>query len=204
MTIRKGEGWGKRIPMPSSIRLVRSDAELSQCSRSDFISLTDGDIHRTLGSPLLDHNDSECTLLSIDALEVRVTAPDGSERAFMAASRIEIGDFLSPLRRRRFVCVTNGGIVKGRNLTPRAHPNDGRFDVMTIESSMTFRNRLIARDKAVTGTHVPHPQISVRQIDTFTTERLGRGERLSIDGCLVTNWSEISVTIHADYWQVVI
>jgi hypothetical protein len=204
MTIKKGEGWGMRIPMPSSIRQVKSDAELSQCSRSDFVSLSDGDIHRTLGSPHLVNNDSECTLLPIDALQVHVTAPDGSERVFLAASRVEIGNFLSLLGRRRYVCITNGGIVKGRNLTPRAHPNDGRFDVLTIDASMTFRNRLIARNKAVTGTHLPHPHISVRQIDTFTTERLGRGERLSIDGCPVANWSEISVALVADYWQVVV
>ena len=204
MTIRKGEGWGQRIPMPVSIRQAESDAILSQCSRSDFVSLVGGDIHRTLGSPRPVQDESECTLLFIDALQVRVLKSDGSEHQFTAASRVEIGSFLSPMGRGRYVCVTNGGIVNGRNLTPRAHPNDGRMDVMTIDSSMTFRHRLIARNKAVTGTHLPHPQISVRQIDSFDSRKVTRGEKLSIDGNVITNWSELFVTITPDYWQVVV
>jgi hypothetical protein len=204
MTIRKGESWGRRIPIPPLIRRVESDAELSRCSQSEFISLTGGDIHRTLGSPPPVQGNHECTLLSIDALVIRVVKPDDSDQELIAASRIEVGSFLSPLGRRRFVCVTNGGIVNTRNLAPRAHPNDGRIDVLTIDASMTFRNRLIARNKAMTGTHLPHPQISVRQDQSFHTSRFDRGERLSIDGILVREWSEIFVSIMPDYWQVVV
>jgi diacylglycerol kinase family enzyme len=142
--------------------------------------------------------------LSIDALLIRVVKPDDSDQELIAASRIEVGSFLSPLGRRRFVCVTNGGIVNTRNLAPRAHPNDGRIDVLTIDASMTFRNRLIARNKAMTGTHLPHPQISVRQDQSFHTSKLDRGEKLSIDGILVREWSEIFVSIMPDYWQVVV
>jgi hypothetical protein len=204
MTIRKGESWGRRIPIPPLIRRVESDAELSRCSQSEFISLTGGDIHRTLGSPPSVQGHDECTLLSIDALAIRVAKPDDSDQELIAASRIEVGSFLSPLGRRRFVCVTNGGIVNTRNLAPRAHPNDGRIDVLTIDASMTFRNRLIARNRAMTGTHLPHPQISVRQDQSFHTSKLDRGERLSIDGILVREWSEIFVSIMPDYWQVVV
>jgi diacylglycerol kinase family enzyme len=168
------------------------------------VSLTGGDIYQTLGSPRPVPADSECTLLPIDALQVRVLGIDGSEQYFVAASRIEIGNFLSPIGHNRFVCVTNGGIVDGRNFAPRAHPNDGRFDVLTIDASMTFRSRLLARKKAETGTHLPHPEISVRQNDAYSTERTGKRERLSIDGIVVANWSEVFVTIIPDYWQVVV
>jgi len=204
MTIRKGEGWGERIPTPTSIRHAHSDADLSNCSSTDFVSLTGGDIHRTLGSPRPIQDEAECTLLHIDALQIRVMSSDGSEQHVIAASRVEIGSFLSPIRRRRFVCVSNGGIVNGRNLAPRAHPNDGRLDVMTIEASMTFRHRLTARKKAVTGTHLPHPRISVRQDVAFTSQKTSRGERLSIDGVAVKHWSEVSISILPDYWQVVV
>lgn len=204
MTIRKGEGWGKRIPTPSAVRLVESDADLSKCSRTDFVSLTNGDIYQTLGSPRPVQSEDECTLLPIDALQVQVVNTDGSDQEFVAASRIEIGSFLSLVGHKRFVCVTNGGMVNGRNIAPRAHPNDGRFDIMTFEASMSFRNRLTARKKAATGTHLPHPHISVRQADTFSVKKFGRGERLSIDGKTVREWSEVFVTILPDYWQVVV
>jgi hypothetical protein len=204
MTIRKGEGWGKRIPLPSSVRQVENDADLSKCSRSDFVSLTNGDIHRALGSPRPVQSEAECTLLPIDALQIRIVSSDGDEQWVTAASCIEIGAFLSLNGRKRYVCVTNGGIVNGRNVAPRAHPNDGRFDILTIDASMSFRTRLAARKKAVTGTHMPHPQISARQDDSFCAKKLHKGERLSIDGKTVTNWSEVVITILPDYWQVVV
>jgi hypothetical protein len=69
---------------------------------------------------------------------------------------------------------------------------------------MSFRNRLLAHKKAVTGTHLPHPQISVHQVDTFNSQNVGRGESLAIDGTNIANWTEISVTILPDYWQVVV
>lgn len=204
MTIRKGEQWGSRIKMPSHIRQVHSDAEIAQCSSSDFISIKGGDIHFALGSPVLLQSELDCTLLQLDALHVHVTLVDGSRSDSFAASCVQIGRFFSPLHRGRFICLTNGGIVGGRNIAPRAHPNDGRFDVMTIDASMSIRDRLTARKKAVTGSHLPHPLISVRQGDAFTEQRRGRHESLSIDGVDIPKWSEISVSILPDYWQIVV
>jgi hypothetical protein len=204
MTIRKGEQWGSSIKMPSHIRQAHSDAEIAQCSSGDFISITGGDIHFALGSPVLLESELDCTLLQLDALHVHITLADGSRCDSFAASCIQIGRFFSPIHRDRFICLTNGGIVDGRNIAPRAHPNDGRFDVMTIDASMSIRDRLTARKKAVTGSHLPHPLISVRQGDTFTEQRLGRHESLSIDGVDIPKWSEISVSILPDYWQIVV
>ena len=204
MTIRKGEQWGRRIAMPTPIHQVHSDSELAHCSSSDFISLSGGDIHFTLGSPVLLETETECTLLPVDALQCRITLTDGSKRDVSAASCIEVGRFVSLLQRGRFICITNGGIVDGRNLAPRAHPNDGRFDVMTLDAAMSLRDRLTARKKAITGSHLPHPCISVRQNDVFSVQRTGRRERLCIDGINIPNWSEISVSILPDYWQIVV
>ena len=204
MTIRKGEQWGSRIAMPSPIRQVHSDSELAHCSSSDFISLTGGDIHFTLGSPVLRETETECTLLPVDALQCRITLTNGSVKELLAASCVEVGRFFSLLHRGRFICITNGGIVDGRNLALRAHPNDGRFDVMTIDASMSLRDRITARKKAVTGSHLPHPRISVRQNDVFTVQGMGRRERLCIDGVTIPHWSEISVRILPDYWQIVV
>lgn len=204
MTIRKGEQWGRRIAKPSRIRHVSSDAELAQCSSEDFISLGDGDIYATIGSPTMLPDLDECTLLPIDALHVKILSLDASEKYCTAASCVEIGSFISLLKSGRYICVTNGGIVSGRNFAPRAHPNDGRLDIMLVAESMSFRDRLTARKKAITGTHIPHPSISLRQDETFSAKRLGERDKLQIDGVTVANWIEVSVSIVPDYWQIVV
>lgn len=204
MTIRKGEPWGTRIAKPSRIRHVSSDAEIAQCSSDDFISIGGGDIYTTLGSPAFDSETVECTLLPMDALHVKIRLSDTSEKSCTAASCIEVGSLVSPLKSGRYICVTNGGIVSGRNLAPRAHPNDGRLDIMLVAETMSFRDRLTARKKALTGTHVPHPSISLRQDETFSTRRLGDRDKLRIDGVTVANWIEVSVSIVPDYWQIVV
>ena len=204
MTIRKGEQWGTRISKPSRIRHVSSDAEIAQCSSEDYISVGGGDIFTTLGSPAFISDSDECTLLPMDALQVKILLSDASEKSFKAASCIEVGSLMSPLKSGRYICVTNGGIVSGRNFAPRAHPNDGRLDIMLVAETMSFRDRLTARKKALTGTHVPHPSISLRQDETFSTKRLGERDTLRIDGITAANWLEVSVSIVPDYWQIVV
>lgn len=204
MTIRKGEQWGSRISTPSRIRHVSSDAEIAQCSSEDFIAVGGGDIYATLGSPAFVSESDQCTLLPMDALQVEILLSDASEKSCTAASCIEVGSLISPLKSGRYICVTNGGIVSGRNFAPRAHPNDGRLDIMQIEETMSFRDRLTAKKKALTGTHVPHPSISLRQDETFSTKRSGEREKLRIDGVSVANWIEVSVSIVPDYWQIVV
>jgi len=204
MTIRKGEQWGIRISKPTRIRHASSDAEIAKCSSEDFISVNGGDIFATLGSPAFISDSDECTLLPMDALQVKILLSDASEKSFSAASCIEVGSLISPLKSGRYICITNGGIVSGRNFAPRAHPNDGRLDIMLVAETMSFRDRLTARKKALTGTHVPHPSISLRQDETFSTKRLGERDKLRIDGVAVTNWIEVSVSIIPDYWQIVV
>lgn len=204
MTIRKGEQWGSRIPTPSRIRHVSSDAEIAQCSPEDFIAVGGGDIYTTLGSPSFVSESDECTLLPMDALQVKILLSDASDKSCTAASCIEVGSLISPLKFGRYICVTNGGIVSGRNFAPRAHPNDGRLDIMQIAEAMSFRDRLTAKKKALTGTHVPHPSISLRQEETFSAKRSGEREKLRIDGVTVANWIEVSVSIVPDYWQIVV
>ena len=49
---------------------------------------------------------------------------------------------------------------RGRwDVAPRAHPNDGRVDVVEVAAAMGLRARWQARRRLPTGTHVPHPAI---------------------------------------------
>jgi hypothetical protein len=136
-------------------------------------------------------------------IEIQTAAFD--EYSQLAASSVEIGTFRpSFIHRNRYVCITNGGLVHGRNLAPRAHPNDGILDSVTMTKSMTFRDRLNARKKSLTGTHLPHPEIQVSRGESFSYLRASKSEQLSIDGQKVADWISIRITVQPDYWKIVV
>jgi diacylglycerol kinase family enzyme len=54
------------------------------------------------------------------------------------------------------------------DVAPRGHPNDGRFESFAVDPAMSVRLRLTARRRLRTGTHVPHPLITVRSARSAT------------------------------------
>jgi diacylglycerol kinase family enzyme len=129
---------------------------------------------------------------------VRLT--NNNSEDFTAFSHVSIGSWWTS----RHIIVSNSGFYSGLNIAPRSHPNDGEFDVVAISADMPLKQRFIARRKARTGTHIPHPSIAVTRGTTLTIFREKPQERLSIDGVAVSNWSEISITIQPDYWEVIL
>ena len=205
MTIRKGEQWGIEIVAPASLTLLKDDHHLASMEKSDIGVLMAGDIHQALGSPLPVQPGTVCTQLEIDAMFVEIQTAAFDDVSQLAGSSVEIGTFRpSFIHRNRYVCITNGGLVHGRNLAPRAHPNDGVLDSVTMTSSMTFRDRLSAQKKALTGTHLPHPEIHVSRGESFSYMRTNKSEQLSIDGHKVTDWVSVRVTVQPDYWKIVV
>lgn len=205
MTIRKGEKWGVEKTAPDDLLALRSDADLAAMEVSRFGALLGGDIHLALGSPMQVKPGSPCTQLEIDAIRCEILTMSGEIVVTFAASVVEIGALRPlPIRHRRHVCITNGGIVSGRNLAPRAHPNDGILDCVEISPHMPFRDRLSAVKKSLTGTHIPHPDITVTRGETFTFHRLHGGERIRLDGRRMQSWESITVTVLPDYWKIVV
>jgi hypothetical protein len=205
MTIRKGEQWGIEIVAPSSLILLKDDRQLASIKKSDVGVLMAGDIHQALGSPMPVQPGALCTQLEIDAMLVEIQTATFDDVSQLASSCVEIGTFRpSFIHRRRYVCITNGGLVHGRNLAPRAHPNDGVLDSVTLSSAMTFRDRLSAQKKALTGTHLPHPEILVSRGESFSYLRTNKSEHLSIDGQRVMDWVSVRVTVQPDYWKIVV
>jgi len=47
---------------------------------------------------------------------------------------------------------------------PRAHPGDGLLDVIEVSESMNLRQRIMARRRSRTGSHLPHPDISTTRV----------------------------------------
>lgn len=189
MTIRTGEPWGDSVERPPDLVVASSDRQLAGFveERADRpLSVSGGDLFRTLGAP---GERPEMVRLPIDLLRVQA-----DDREYCAVAHV--------IARRSWwrggiVAVVNVDHVGEWNVAPRAHPNDGRFDVVEVDRSMTVRERLQARGRLVQGTHVPHPKIATRTA-VDATWVFDRPRRLWLDGEQVGSVLRLSVAIEAD------
>lgn len=200
MTIRTGEPWGSETDRPADLRIARSDAELAAWVADDpdgSYGVDGGDLHRTVGAPLHTGASPAARVhrLPIDVLDV---VADGSHHLAIAHVVVRRGWWRGPLS-----FVGNVGLLGTWNVAPRAHPNDGRLDVVDVDASMRVRDRREAHRRLPTGTHVPHPAISVRRATEWTWAGPD-GAHVWIDGVDVGPRSTITVRIVPDAAAVMI
>lgn len=207
MTVRKGEPWGERAVAPADLAHAASDAEAADLVRrgNHEFMLTGGDMWRTLGGAshadeLLD-GAGERTMVPVDCLWVDWVQEGSSRREpVFAHAVIRLGN-----RRRWFrpgdLCFVMNAQFRGSfDVAPRSHPNDGRFEVVTVKSSMSWRQRWLLRRRLVTGTHLPHPCIHVRAVtDTWRAEQTGT---MTLDGVRVGGAEQIQISIRPDSLKV--
>ncbi len=202
MTIRRGEPWGEVRAVPDDVRIVDDDLALHHWvvrHRSAGQAITDvgvrrGDLARTCGGGPPGRLDGEALYAPVDIL--RITADPGSayERVTWAVSHL--------VARR---CWWRGEVLLAMNaefygafdVAPRAHPNDGRADLVRVSGDMPWRSRRAARRRAVTGTHLPHPQLASRQAATFE-EQFTRPLVLWVDGERWGTASRIRIDVEPD------
>ena len=200
MTIRKGEEWGRRDTTPESFFVCEDDHDAaSQPPQSPF-ALRRGDMFIALGQPRLPQHRSDCTIVPVDALTCVISLQNGDEEVVRAFSNVSIGSWW----RGRHIVVSNSGFLRGLNIAPRSHPNDGEMDIVSLARDMAFKQRFIARRKARTGVHLPHPQLMVKRATSATYVRERPQERLSLDGVAVSQWTSISISIEPDYWEIIL
>ncbi|MGY6499615.1 MAG: diacylglycerol/lipid kinase family protein [Acidimicrobiales bacterium] len=197
MTIRKGQDWGHQAPLPDDGVVVRTTGDLhrliDECRRAGTevptIGLLGGDLARAVGA-----TGDEDRLRSDRARTVPVdlgsVLVDG--RIFWFASHL--------VARRRlwagqwFVAM-NSEYLGTWKMAPRAHPNDGRLDV--LEGRLGLDDRIKARGRIVSGDHVPHPDIATRQTSAAQVD-LERPTRVYLDGIDVGVARHLSVRIEPD------
>lgn len=197
MTIRKGEEWGRIDTVPDAAVPAADDASVAAAWSLGVVPLaTGGNLHSSLGSPSPKQVGDACMRFPVDALEVTVTA-SGTAETVVAASDVVVGRWM----RGDFAVVSANGRWAGLDIAPRAHPNDGFLHVLSIPRGVRVRQRLAARKRAVLGTHVPHPDITVTRGESFTAANTSRS-RLLVDGRRWDRWESVAVRVLPDHAEV--
>lgn len=192
MSVEKGQDWGTPGRVPDGAVVAATDHEatvvISAARRRNAplppIVLAGGDLARTLGGGTTSRAGEEATLAHVDLGAVLL---DGKLHWFLA--------HLVARRqwwRGRIVVGANAAFLGSWNVAPRAHPGDGLLDV--LDGDLPLRERLRARHRLPTGTHVPHPDISVRRRDALQVE-FRRPTPIRLDGELVGEATNLSLRV---------
>lgn len=203
MPIAKGEPWGGPGALPPDGVVVRSDLEartaVERARRAGtavpVLGLVGGDLCRTVGG-----RGDEARLRSGDAvtlpIDVGSVLLDGVQHWFVAHLVARRSWW-----RGRVVAVMNAQWIGAWDVAPRSHPDDGLLDV--FDGDLSLDDRLKARRRLLTGTHVPHPGIAQQRVAAVQIE-LDRPTPVWLDGERVGSARQISARVEVDATSVVV
>jgi diacylglycerol kinase family enzyme len=203
MTIRKGRAWAENGPLAAGAPVVDSDAELRaivERARRDGrepgeVGLLGGDLCRTLGG--LGRPDRLGTAEAVRApVDIVRAELDGRLHWFCAHLVAHRWCWVGEA-----VVAMNAEWLGDRKLGPRAHPNDGLVDVTT--GSLAWQERLAARSRARTGTHVPHPRLRTPRSSHVDIE-LPRATPVWLDGVPAGRVRRVVLDVEPDALVVVV
>jgi len=202
VTIRKGSAYGEPGTLPPDGVVVASDAEantvITRARRGGHpipaLGLLGGDLCRTLGGPGDEARlRSGATAFPVD---LGCAVVDGRLHWFVAHLAAHRRGW-----RGRFAVAMNAEWLGDLDLGPRSHPGDGLLDL--TEGQLGLRDRLAARRRARTGSHLPHPGLRTR--------RAARAELsfpspvpVFLDGVAIGPASEVMVHLEPDALCVVV
>ena len=118
-------------------------------------------------------------------------------RRFTAVAHVVVRDRRWAGWRGPVVAVMNADRLGRWDVAPRAHPNDGRVDVVEVDGAMGLRARWQARRRLPTGTHVPHPAIRTARA-AERTWRFDRPLGLWVDSVGRGTVRSLRVTVEPD------
>ena len=202
MNIEKGRSWGSLSPLPPEGVFIKTNKELlekvNDCKRQGIdlptFGLLGGDLWRTLGGRRAEERlyGGEATTLDID---LGCALLDG--KIFWFCAHMFIGSKLKGEK----IFISNVAHYGKMNPAPKAHPGDGKFDMLEVKLSPFQTFKAVKRVSA--GTHIPHPGIKYRQV---SSEQFSFGKKLSIgiDGKNIGKFSTVSIRIENEALRVVI
>ena len=202
MNIEKGRSWGSLSPLPPEGVIIKTNKELlekvNDCKRQGIdlptFGLLGGDLWRTLGGRRAEERlyGGEATTLDID---LGCALLDG--KIFWFCAHMFIGSKLKGEK----IFISNVAHYGKMNPAPKAHPGDGKFDMLEVKLSPLQTFKAVKRVSA--GTHIPHPGIKYKQV---SSEQFSFGKKLSIeiDGKNIGKFSTVSIRIETEALRVVI
>ena len=203
MTIEKGKLWGEPGALADDGILARSDQEVraavERAHRSGTplpeIGLMGGDLCRTMGGQGNEGRlrSPEGMRLPIDLGSVLI---DGAQHWFTAHLVARRSWW-----RGRVVAVMNAQWIGAWDVAPKSHPNDGLLDV--FDGDISLDDRLKAKRRLLTGTHVPHPGIAQRRVAALQVD-LARPTPIWLDGERVATARELTIRVEPDAFIAVV
>ena len=181
MTISKHGLYGTPVSRPTTLHVLQGDLEIAQHyvsgDTATTCTVTQGSIAQSLGISSGRIQDPEpnqqMTLVNIDLLQIdyrTTTSLNANANAKSSTtSRIVVAGSIAIQHRTLLstcLILSNSGLLRSRDVLPRAHPNDGFVDVLEVDPKISIRQRAIAWRRSATGSHLPHPSFRVsRSID---------------------------------------
>jgi len=205
MPISPGSKWGEEIVRPIATRSFGSDRELGTALRDHSLNsqpqgalqLVSDDFLSLLGLKDVTRRTTAIKIL-IDALAISYTDKHGRTHQDVCIGSLHIGRTL----RGTLSIVTNTGWWRGHDIAPRAHPNDGKLDIVEVAQTMTARQRITAWKRSLVGTHLPHPHIAYSQSDFYSWS--GELANLTIDGEKLGKVSHVHCRVQSDCTEITV
>lgn len=203
MTIKRGEDWARRGPLPEGGVVVRDDAEahhvVDAARRANLpvpaLGLLGGDLCHTLGGFGIEsrlHSEHATTAVC----DLGSVLLDGAISWFVA-SLVARG----PWWRGSALAVMNAAWLGPWNIAPRAHPGDGLLDAVDVRVSPL--QWLAVKRRLPLGDHLPHPGITMRRSATLQIA-LERPTEVWLDGVPAGRATNLMVRVEPDALTVVV
>jgi len=197
VTIRRGRPWGEQVQSPDFLRVVPTDRDAREWvlaareagSEMHPVGLGGGDMARTLGGGTPGRFPGPVVSAPIDVLRVEADDRTTWAVAHVVARR--------GWWRGEVWMAMNAQFLGQYDVAPRSHPNDGKVDVVHVQPAMPMRARRQARERARTGTHLPHPQLHATQ-SASVTATFERPLVVWVDGVRWGTATDITVTCEPD------
>jgi hypothetical protein len=201
VTIEKGKPWGRpraELDGPAPVTAA-TDADaravVEQARRANEpvppVVLLGGDLARTVGGGADPAHAAGADALALPC-DVGSVLLDGRQHWFVAHLVARRSWWHG-----RLYAAMNAQFLGAWDVAPRSHPNDGWLDVVDVAPAMRWRDRLTARRRLRTGTHVPHPAV---RTERTTAEQVTFDPplRVWLDGVDVGQVRNLSVRIEPD------
>jgi hypothetical protein len=189
MSLRPGQEWGEAISDPIDPVCLAGDRELAQSLQDLHVGyrcVTGGDLARTIGSHRPRHPESSWRRIPID--RIKISTEHGCTTAVAHVV----------LRRSWWtgavIVICNAEFLGTWDVAPRAHPGDGLLDVIEMSEQMSQRARFQAWRRVRSGTHLPHPNLRSRQVETASWE-FRRPIKVMVDGHRWGRASQVSIGV---------